>query len=68
MRQTKVKWVNVSHTLFSILINDLVQEINGLDIGFIVDESSLSMLLSADDIFLFAKTADSLQKMLDVLV
>ena len=67
MRQTKVKWVNVSHTPFSLLINDVVQEINDLDIGFIVDERSLSMLLSVDDIVVFATTADSLQKMLDVL-
>jgi len=53
---------NVSPTLFSIFINDLVKEINDLNCGFKTGERQLSTLLYADDIVLFAKKEEDLQK------
>ena len=49
-------------------VNDLEQElddkgVNGIDIGMV----KLLLLLYADDIVLFAKTAEELQKSLDIL-
>ena len=58
---------NVSPTLFSIFINDLVKEINDLNCGFKTGERKLSTLLYADDIVLLAKNEEDLQNMLDIL-
>ena len=58
---------NVSPTLFSIFINDLVKEINDLGLGYDIDGRKVSMLLYADDIVIFARTEHDLQKTLDVL-
>ena len=54
--------------LFAMYVNDLEQElddkgVNGIDIGMV----KLLLLLYADDIVLFAKTAEELQKSLDIL-
>ncbi|XP_053387278.1 uncharacterized protein LOC128551032 [Mercenaria mercenaria] len=46
---------NLSSTLFSIFINDLVKEINDLNIGFDIGGKKISTLLYADDIVLLAK-------------
>ena len=58
----------LSPFLFAIYVNDLEQEldgkgVNGIDIGMV----KLLLLLYADDIVLFAKTAEELQKSLDIL-
>ncbi|XP_053394824.1 uncharacterized protein LOC123524463 [Mercenaria mercenaria] len=58
---------NISPTIFSIFINDLVKEVNDLDLGFDLGERKVSMLLYADDIVMFAKTKEDLQSMLNVL-
>ncbi|VDI60354.1 Hypothetical predicted protein [Mytilus galloprovincialis] len=58
---------NLSPTLFSIFINDLVQEINDLNLGVDLLETKLSLLLYADDIALVAKSAEDLQCMLNTL-
>lgn len=56
---------NLSPTLFSIFINDLVQEINNLDVGIDLVNHKLSMLLYADGIALIAKSTEDLQCMLN---
>ncbi|KAH3813261.1 hypothetical protein DPMN_141714 [Dreissena polymorpha] len=56
---------NLSPTLFSVFVNDLVAEINNLDLGVKIDESSVSMLLYADDIALIANSEADLQIMLN---
>ena len=58
----------LSSFLFAMYVNDLEQElsekgINGIDIGM----AKLLLLLYADDIVLFAKSAEELQKSLDIL-
>ena len=58
---------NLSPTLFAIFANDLVNEINGLDLGFDIGDRKLSLLLYADDIVMMAKTEEDLQTMLDTL-
>ena len=57
----------ISPTLFSVYINDLAQEINGLNCGINVDDIMVSTLLYADDIIFIAPTAENLQKMFDKL-
>ena len=58
---------NLSPTLFSIFINDLVQDINNLNLGIELVDRKLSILLYADDIALIAKSPEDLQSMLDKL-
>ncbi len=58
---------NLSPTLFSIFINDLVQEVNDLGLGFEIGDTKLSVLLYADDIVLIAKSENHLQTMLNTL-
>ena len=58
----------LSPFLFAMYVNDLEQEldnngVNGIDIGMV----KLLLLLYADDIVLFWKTPDELQKSLDIL-
>jgi hypothetical protein len=57
----------LSPTLFSIFINDLAKDINVLDNGLKFGESTVSILLYADDVVLLAKNADDLQIMLNTL-
>lgn len=45
---------NCSPTLFSIFIDDLVQEVNNLGTGVNIDDTKLSMLLYEDDMILLA--------------
>ena len=58
---------NLLPTLFSVFINDLVQEINDLNLGVDLLETKLSLLLYADDIALVANSAEELQCMLNTL-
>ena len=58
---------NVSPTLFSIFINDLVKEVNDLNLGFDINGSQISLIIYADDIVMFAKSEDKLQQMLNVI-
>ena len=58
---------NLSPTLFSIFINDLVQDINNLNLGVELINQKLSMLLYAGDIALIGKSPEDLQCMLDTL-
>ena len=58
----------LSPFLFAMYVNDLEQElsekgVNGIDIGMV----QLLLLLYADDIVIFAKSAEELQKSLDIL-
>ena len=58
----------LSPFLFAMYVNDLGQElenngVNGIDIGMV----KLLLLLYADDIVLFGKTAEELQKSLNIL-
>ena len=57
----------ISPTLFSVYINDLAQEINGLNCGINVGDIMVSTLLYAGDIILIAPTAENLQQMFDTL-
>ena len=56
---------NLSPILFSIFINDLVQEENDLRLGIGIGDSRLSILLYADDIALLASEEISMQTMLN---
>ena len=56
---------NLSPTLFSIFINDLVEEVNSLGLGVNIGDSTLSLLLYADDIVLLASSETDMQCMLD---
>jgi hypothetical protein len=54
-------------TLFSIFIDDPVDEINELGLGVNIRDSKLSILLYADDIVLVALSEADMQNMLDKL-
>ena len=62
-------WECLSPFLFAMYVNDLEKKklddkgVNGIDIGMV----KLLLLLYADDIVLFAKTVEELQKSLDIL-
>ena len=58
---------NLSPTFFAIFVNDLVQEINYLQLGIEINETSISMLLYADDIVLISDSPDNLQTMLNTM-
>ena len=58
---------SLSQTLFSIFLNDLAHEINGLNAGVMIGGSCLSILLYADDIVLLAPKPENLQCMLDTI-
>ncbi len=52
-------------TLFNILINDLVNDVNSFNLGVTIDGYRISILLYADDIVLLGETEKDLEKMLD---
>ncbi len=57
-----------SPTAFSIIINDLLKELNSSGIGIKVDGNLLvSVLAFADDIVLLAENADDLQKLIGIV-
>ncbi|MCG8049515.1 MAG: reverse transcriptase family protein, partial [Candidatus Thiodiazotropha endolucinida] len=58
---------NLSPTLFSIFINDLVAEINSLNVGVKFENEQLSMLLYADDIVFVSSSEAEMQLMLNTL-
>ena len=58
---------NLSPTLFSVFINDLVAEINSLNVGVNFEKAHLSMLLYADDIVFISSSEAEMQLMLDTL-
>ena len=58
---------NCSPTLFSIFIDDLVREINGLGLGINVGDDKVSLLLYADDIVMVAYNERDMQILLDKL-
>ena len=58
---------NLSPTLFSIFINDLVAEINSLNAGMNFENEQISMLLYADDIVFISSSEAEMQRMLDTL-
>ena len=54
----------ISATLFSVYVNDLINEINNLNCGITIDDKMISILAYADDLVLMAPDKDSLQSML----
>ena len=58
---------NLSPTLFSLYINELVKEINNLNIDVNVGNRAVSMLLYADDMVLISNIEENLQIMLDTM-
>ncbi len=58
---------SLSPTLFGIFINDLAQDVNQLGLGIEVDGQNISILLYADDIVVFAKSEEELQRILDCI-
>ena len=54
---------NLSPTIFSAFINDIVKDINDLGFGIPVGDTSILLLLYADDIVLIADSARMVQKM-----
>ncbi len=58
----------ISPTAFSIIINDLLKELNVCGIGVKLDcNLTLSVLAFADDIVLLAESADELQRLIDIV-
>ncbi len=57
----------LSSTLFLLYINDLVETLNGLDIGINIDVRKVCALLYADDVLLMVESSCDLQILLDVL-
>jgi hypothetical protein len=53
-------------TLFSVLMNDLVNMLDEVGIGIDVGKQLINCLLFADDIALIAETYEELQRLLDV--
>ncbi len=57
-----------SPTAFSLLINDLLKELNSCGIGVKIDSELLvSVLAFADDIVLLAESPDDLQKLINIV-
>ncbi len=58
----------LSPTAFSIIINDLLKELNTSNLGVKLDANLvLSVLAFADDIVLIAESAENLQKLIDIV-
>ena len=57
----------VSAALFNLYVNDLVDALNSLNKGILIDEKSVSVLLYADDIVLVSDSENGLQCLLDAL-
>jgi hypothetical protein len=53
-------------TLFSVLMNDLVNMLDGVGMDIDVGKQLINCLLFADDIALIAETEEELQRLLDV--
>ena len=58
---------SLSPTMFSLFINDLAHQINDLRCGVRFGDSSLSILMYADDVILLSENESDLQKMLNAL-
>ena len=58
---------NLSPTVFSMFINDLVHNLNLLNNGINIDNQNICCLLYADDIVLFSENKAELQRQLDVV-
>jgi hypothetical protein len=56
----------VSPLLFAIFINDLAKELDEIGVGIDVGRLRLACLMFADDIVIFARTPEGLQKALEV--
>ena len=57
----------LSPTLFSMYINDLVNDVNNISCGVEVENTEISILLYADDVVLIAPSEYKLQKQLDLV-
>ena len=57
----------ISTTLFSVFINDVVEELNKLNVGINIDGYMLRCLLYADDLVLIAETPNDIQLLIDIL-
>ena len=58
---------NLSPTLFTLYINDLVAELKKLDIGIKINHQVVSLLLYADDLVLITESEQDLQLLLNKL-
>ena len=58
---------NLSPTLFSVFVNDLISEVNDMHLGVNLGDENISILLYADDIALVAENEANLQSMLNKL-
>ena len=58
---------SLSPMLFNVFMNNLVSEVKSLNYGVKLGDTTISILLYADDIALISESEDSLQKMLDVV-
>ena len=56
----------ISTTLFSIFINDAVEELNKLNVGINIDGYMSRCLLYADDLVLIAETPNDIQLLIDI--
>ena len=50
-----------SPTIFSLYINELINELNSLNLGVPIDEENICVLLYAEDIVIFSDTEASLK-------
>lgn len=57
----------MSPLLFNLYINDLLEEITQLETGVDIGQTSVSVIVYADDIVLLTKSAEDLQSMMETL-
>ena len=57
----------ISPTIFSLYVNDLVNELNLLNLGVPIDDENMCALLYADDIVIFSDTEANLQTLLNTV-
>jgi len=57
----------LSPTLFNIFVNDLISDVNSQNKGIHINDTSISMLLYADDIVLLSNSAEDLQCLLNTV-
>ena len=58
---------NLSPTLFALFINDLAVKIKDMNIGVTVGDTSIPLLLYADDVAVLSNNVEDMQAMLNVI-
>ena len=57
----------MSPTLFGLYVNDLIEDVKGLDLGIPTVTCKVSILVYADDVVILTENEKDLQKIVDVI-